>query len=261
MNARFFYKDFLLCDILKLEEKMSDIKIAVFDLGGTLMEYKGMHLSWISYYKGAFDYTRQKLGLELSDSQIEKSIKILSGYNPRVKPREKEIEPEVIFTDVTSDWHTEIPVAKIIDVFFESFHLEPVIYKDSIPCLSKLKEAGFKIAALTDVASGMPDQLHKDYVSPLLPYFDLYVSSLSCGYKKPNVKGLKDIAEYFKATPKEMIMTGDDLRDVQAAKNFGCQSVLIDRNESGLHEGESRDYGQTYTIRSLEGLVALLNPA
>lgn len=96
---------------------MSDIKIAVFDLGGTLMEYKGMHLSWISYYKGAFDYTRQKLGLELTDSQIEKSIKILSGYNPRVRPREKEIEPEVIFTDVTSDWHTEIPVAKIIDVF------------------------------------------------------------------------------------------------------------------------------------------------
>ena len=124
-----------------------------------------------------------------------------------------------------------------------------------------MKEAGFKIAALTDVASGMPDQLHKDYVSPLLPYFDLYVSSLSCGFKKPNAKGLKDIAEYFKATPKEMIMTGDDLRDVQAAKNFGCQSVLINRNESGLHGGESRDYGQTYTIRSLDELVALLNPA
>ena len=55
--------------------------------------------------------------------------------------------------------------------------------------------------------------------------FDLYVSSLSCGYKKPNVKGLKDIADFFNATPDEMLMTGDDLRDVKVAKNFGCQST------------------------------------
>ncbi|MBO7637747.1 MAG: HAD family hydrolase [Treponema sp.] len=240
---------------------MPEIKVAVFDLGGTLMEYKGMHLSWISCYKGAFDYVNDKLSLKLTETQIEKSIKILSDYNPRVRPREKEIAPEVIFADVTAEWNSEIPVTKIIDAFFESFHLEPLIYEDSIPTLQKLKDMGFKTAALTDVATGMPDKLHKYFVAPLLPYFDLYVSSLSCGYKKPNVKGLKDIADYFKVTPKEMIMTGDDLRDIQAAKNFGCQSVLIDRNDSKLHQGEVRNYGQTYTIDKIKELGDILSCA
>ncbi len=248
---------------------MSKLKVLVFDLGGTLMEYKGMHLSWVSYYKSAFDYVNEKLALKLSKSQIEKSIQILTDYNPRIKPREKEIVPEVIFADVTADWQTSIPVTKIIDTFFESFHLEPVFYEDSIPALQELKKMGFKLAVLTDVATGMPDQLHKDYVSPLLPYFDLYVSSLSCGYKKPNVKGLKDIAEYFKASPDEMLMTGDDLRDVQVAKNFGCQSVLIERKDSDLHASvktsacktdasTQRNYGQTYTITKLTELITKL---
>ena len=35
---------------------LKNIKLFVFDLGGTLMEYKGMHLSWSGYYKGAFEY-------------------------------------------------------------------------------------------------------------------------------------------------------------------------------------------------------------
>ncbi len=29
-------------------------KVVVFDLGETLMEYKGMHLSWDGYYQPAF---------------------------------------------------------------------------------------------------------------------------------------------------------------------------------------------------------------
>ena len=47
----------------------------------------------------------------------------------------------------------------------------------------------------------------------LLPYFDLYVWSLSCGYKKPNPKGLKDISEHFGIAPDNMVMIGDTSRD------------------------------------------------
>lgn len=111
------------------------VSVVVFDLGGTLMEYKGMHLSWVSYYKDSFDYVNKTLALGLTDSQIETSIEIFTNYNPRIKPREVEIAPETIFADITSGWNTSIPVKQIIDTFFESLHLEPVIYDDSIPAL------------------------------------------------------------------------------------------------------------------------------
>ncbi|MCR4939541.1 MAG: HAD hydrolase-like protein [Treponemataceae bacterium] len=231
------------------------INLAVFDLGGTLMEYQGLHLSWISNYKKCFDYVNEKLGLGLTEAQIEKSIQILTDYNPRVKPREADIEPEIIFKDVTAGWMLpdSIPVAKIIDIFFEALELNPLIYEDSIPCLKALRERGIKIAVLTDVATGMPDQLHKNYNGPLLPYFDMYVSSLSCGFKKPNPKGLYDIAAFFHAEAENMLMIGDDKRDVLVAQRFGCKSVLIERPASDLHEA-GRDYGQDFTITSLSEL-------
>ena len=233
--------------------KLNNVRLFVFDLGGTLMEYKGMHLSWTGYYKDAFEHVNQKLGLGLSEQQIETSIKIFSDYNPMVNPREKEIDPEIIFKDIIKGWGTSIPVSKINEIFFESLNLVPVIYDDSIPALERLKKSGFKIAAMTDVATGMPDEMHKSYVTPLLPYFDLYVSSLSCGYKKPNPKGLKDISEYFGIAPDNMVMTGDTARDVNAAKNIGCRSILI--NRSG---GQAKELGQDYTVTNAMEILDLI---
>lgn len=234
-------------------EKLENIKLFVFDLGGTLMEYKGMHLSWTGYYKSGFEYVNKQLGLNLSEQQIAEAIQIFTDYNPAVNPREKEIDPEIIFKDIIKDWGTSIPVSKIIEVFFESLKLEPVIYEDSIPALKSLKESGFKIAAMTDVATGMPDLMHKNYVTPLLPYFDLYVSSLSCGYKKPNPKGLQDISDYFGITPENMVMTGDTSRDVNAAKNIGCRSILI--NRSG---GRPQNLGQNFTVTNVLEILKLI---
>ena len=233
--------------------KLNNIKLFVFDLGGTLMEYKGMHLSWTGYYKSGFEYVNEKLALGLSQQQIATSIQIFTDYNPAVNPREKEIDPEIIFTDIIKGWGTSLPVSKIIDVFFESLKLEPVIYEDSIPALERLKKSGFKIAAMTDVATGKPDLMHKNYVTPLLPYFDLYVSSLSCGYKKPNPKGLRDISEYFGIAPENMIMTGDTSRDVDAAKNLGCHSILINRSGNPAQE-----LGQEFTVSNALEILELI---
>jgi len=252
-----------------MDMKFNNIKLFIFDLGGTLMEYKGMHLSWTEYYKPGFEYVNRVLELGLSEKQIDDSVKIFCDYNPTVNPREKEIEPEVIFGDIIKGWRTTIPVEKIIDVFFESLKLESVIYDDSIPTLERLKKAGYKIAAMTDVATGMPDLMHKNYVKPLLPYFDLYVSSLSCGYKKPNPKGLSDISEQLGIAQENMVMIGDTLRDINAAKNFGCRSILINRaGENSVEKNDSlgvstvheptKDFGQDYTVKNTLEILELL---
>lgn len=106
---------------------------------------------------------------------------------------------------------------------------------------------------MTDVATGMPDLMHKNYVTPLLPYFDLYVSSLSCGYKKPNPKGLKDISEHFGIAPDNMVMIGDTSRDVNAGKNIGCHSILINRLGK-----PSQDFGQEYTVINAMEILDLI---
>lgn len=69
-------------------------KVIVFDLGGTLMEFEGMPLSWLPYYPQGFAAVDQALSLGLSQEEIDGSVQILKEYNPRYTPREEEISPE-----------------------------------------------------------------------------------------------------------------------------------------------------------------------
>lgn len=227
------------------------MNVIVFDIGGTLMEYVNMPNVWIDYYDSAFRHVREKLGLPLTDEQLEASIEVLKQYNPRVKYRERDYAPEQIFGDAAAGWDFPYSLEEVISAFFENMNLTPLIYPETIPVLRKLRSADWKIATLTDVATGMPDKLHKSYFPELMPYFDMYVSSQSCGFRKPNPEGVHQIAEHFQADEKEFIFVGDEPKDIKTAQNVGCRSVLIDRKGRGL------EVGQDYTITTLDELLPI----
>ncbi len=216
------------------------------------MEYRGMPNVWLEFYEEAFAYVNSKLNLKLSEAEINKSLEILRNYNPRVNYREKEYTPELIFTDVTKHWQGDFTLVDVISVFFASMKLTPYIYDETADVLESLRADGYKVATLTDVATGMPDELHKSYFTELMPYFDLYVSSSSCGYRKPDPKGLKDIAEHFGVTASDMIFIGDEEKDIVTAKRFGCVSVLIDRY------GKSGSFNQDVTVKDLKEFLSYI---
>ena len=228
------------------------MKVIVFDIGVTLMEYKNMPLSWLDFYKDGFRYVCSELSLNITENDIDKSFDVLISYNPRINPREVDVTPEVIFSEATAHWQGKFELSDVINKFYESMNLTAYIYPETLDFLDKLKAEGYIIAALTDVAIGMPDELHKSYFPELLSYFDMYVSSISCGYRKPNPKGLLDIAENFGVASSEMIMIGDEEKDIKTAKRFSCKSVLIDRRNRNV------DFGQDYTVTNLNGLWEVL---
>lgn len=228
------------------------IKVIGFDIGGTLMEYKDMPFCWLDHYESALDKTAEKLALALTDEQKKRTLETLRSFNPRVNYRENDYTPEHIFGAACAEWDFEYELGRVIDEFFAAFDLIAYIYPESIKVLEDLKTEGYKIAALTDVATGMPDELHRSYIPELLERFDLYVSSITCGMRKPNPKGLSDIARYFGASPDEMIYVGDEQKDIECAKRFGCKSALIDRKGGGA------EFGQDLTITDLNGLKNIL---
>lgn len=222
------------------------IKVAAFDIGGTLMEYKGMPGVWIDYYEQGFRAIRDRMLPELKDSDISAAVNILRGYNPTIKYREADYGFDVIFSEIVQKWKIGgVDTKKLAYCFFESFGLCACTYPETTDVLKKLREKGILIATLTDVATAMPDELHKSYFPELMPYFDLYVSSTSCGYRKPNIKGLTDIANHFGVKPYEMVFIGDEKKDVTVALNFGCLSVYIDRYKNG------NNFGQNKTVSNL----------
>ena len=220
-------------------------RVIVFDLGGTLMEYEGMPHSWISYYEDCFNAVNSKYSLKLTGDDIHRSVEVLKEYNPRYHPREIEYPPKFLFQEATTHWNTNIALQDIIAAFFSEMKLAAKIYDDTALVVTKLKENGAKVAALTNLPSSMPDSLFKADIPQILEMLDLYVSSEICGYRKPNKAGLEYIAKHFDVSAKDLIFVGDEKLDIETAQNVDCMSVLICRN------GEPKNYGQDYTIRNL----------
>ena len=225
------------------------MKAIVFDLGGTLMEYVNMPYVWFDYYESAFEEVNRRLGLGLSESNLRQSVDILKSYNPGINYREIDYSPEKIFEDAVKGWRTDVPLERIITEFFGAMHLEAAIYPESIETLSELKRRGLIIGTYTNVVSGMPDELHKSYFKELLPYFDIYVSSSNCGFRKPHPRGLEIIAQKYGLRHCDMLFVGDEQKDVETAKRFGCRSVLINRSS------EKREFGQDITVSNLTELM------
>jgi putative hydrolase of the HAD superfamily len=204
----------------------------VFDAGGTLMEFVGMPLSWIDYYYQGFFHIAQQINKEISCEEIEKSVYIMKKFNPRIQYREIEYSPEYIFKRALQHWDIDYFISSAIEDFFNGINLSVKIYPDSIPVLKNLKAQGHNIALFTDLPSAMPDRLFKENIVNLLPHLDYYVSSQTCGYRKPNIKGLQEIATHFDTPIKQLIFIGDEEKDQILAQNAGCQFIQILRHSS-----------------------------
>lgn len=214
------------------------MKVIVFDLGGTLMQYVGMPHSWVEFYKQGFEAICRTFGCQVSEAEIERSIQCLTEMNPRVNYREEEYLPEEMFAKALAHWSEKLPITECVKVFWDGLELRAELYLDTIPVLCGLKEKGYKIAALTDLPSGFPDERFWRDIAELMEYFDYYVSSTVSGVRKPNDGGLRMIAEKFGVSLSELVLVGDEEKDARTAERAGCKSVRIDR--SGEREESMR---------------------
>lgn len=211
------------------------MKVIVFDIGGTLMEYIGMPLSWVDYYQQGFEHINRHYACGVSAADIQKSVELLTQFNPRINPREQELAPEYIFGKCIEHWSSKPLSTELASAFYNGLSLRAEIFPDTIPALQKLKEMGYAVAALTDLPTAMPDELFKKDIAPLLEHIDLYVSSQSCGFRKPHNAGLRTIAEHFCVPVHGIIYVGDEEKDRETALNTGCGFIKIDRRHSTLH--------------------------
>lgn len=211
------------------------IKIIVFDLGGTLMEYQGMPLNWSEYYEKGFRRIAEQFSVAVTAEQLDQSSAVMRSWNPSIRPREEEEDPRLIFEQALAGWDCPIPVEKAIETFFDGLELRAEIYPDVPPALRQLRAAGWTIAALTDLPTAMPDELFKRHIQKLLPYFDCYVSSQSCGFRRQIRQGCTGSPKNIMSPTCELVFVGDEDKDELTARNAGCYFISISRSSYKEH--------------------------
>lgn len=225
------------------------MKAIIFDLDGTLITYDGLPFCW-DLYLPAFQYVDDRMHLYLTVRQIQRAAETLQKYNAYLIAQEIEYSSLTIFAEAVRSWNifTDI-IPDIIDCFFSFFQKRARVYPDTTETLKFLKQNGIKIGIFTDVPVGMPSRLlARDYCL-FRDTVDSWLTSVDCGFRKPNPAGLQKIARWLGEKPGAIAFVGDEEKDVRVAQNAGSVSIWINRQQRPVI-----DFGQHLSITSLTEL-------
>ena len=221
------------------------IKAVVFDIGQTLIEYN-KPLNWSKSYRPALERAAKACNINLSEMDFQKAVNVLSTYNTRINPREYEVSSNKIFAEIfeklaVPQSHFELLKSE----FYAFFNNETSVFEDIIPVLKQLNANGIVLATLSDVAYGMDNEFALADISEIKDYIQYPVTSNDVGLRKPNTKGLLFLSEKMNIPLSQMVMVGDEEKDIICANNAGVYSVLINRSK------ELKDFGQMKSIHTM----------
>lgn len=235
---------------------MTAIRAIGFDIGETLIFYRDTPMDWTARYPDALGAVAAALNFSPSTAQLADAQKILLQYNTRATPRTQEVSSEKIFSKCLGSWglSSSINIATTVAAFFSFFRQALCPYPDAAPVLAQLKREDIPIGLLTDVPYGMPTDFVKLDLreTGLADSFDVLLTSVDVGYRKPHTAGLIQLSQKLGVHPRELLYVGNEPKDIQGAKAAGARSALIGRNNT------RPDYGQDYTIHSLQELPDIL---
>ncbi len=224
---------------------------AVFDIGQTLVDYK-IPMNWSKLYRPAFEHIADKYNYNFSQDQYQKAVNIMTKYNTRVYPRDYEVSSTVIFTEILDGMEIALEDMKQVkESFYAYFKRECHLYSDVEPTLRALSEKGIRLGTLSDVAYGMDNEYALEDIAAIIKYIEWPFTSNDTGYRKSCTKGLEILAEKMGTDLSDLVVVGDEEKDMACAKKAGAYAVFINRGQA------ARDYGQDKTIQTLTELLPM----
>ena len=230
------------------------VRAVAFDLGNTLKNYETFPLNWQGFYRNAIVAILRNISINVTPERIQTGDTILLKYNTRVNPRDYEVSSQTIFIELFHAWGvSDINKVETAErVFASYFTRNAKLYPETVPVLRELKKKDFKVGILTNVAYGMPGEYLLKDTEEINQYIDVFLTSIEVGFRKPHPKGYQELVQKLGVSFSECLFVGDEDVDIIGANRVGMASVLIDRQKSNV------DFGQKYSIASLNELLALL---
>lgn len=236
--------------------KSTVIRAVGFDLGETLVHYRDTPLSWEALYPDALAAVAARCGATPTAPQFAAAENILRKYNSRITPRTREVSADEILGAILEAWSLA-PAAQAraaTEAFFNFFHQRLGAYPDAAPALAALRGQRVPVGLLTDVPYGMPrDFVLRDLDSAgLAGRFDVVLTSVDVGARKPEPIGFLTLARQLGVEPGSLLYVGNEPKDVAGARGAGAFAAFLDRRRSGEF------HGQNFTLDSLARVQELI---
>lgn len=215
------------------------VKAVMIDLDGTLLD-TAMDLAT------AANLTLEDLGLSKVDPETIKTFIGKGVLNLMTK------------TYIASAGSAPEDFDPVMEIFEK--HYDSVVSKESHPYpgvvegLEAMKAAGFRLACITNKVARFTIPLLKD--TGLYDFFEIVLSGDSLPKKKPDPLPLLHACEHFGIKPPEMLLIGDSINDVQAARAAGCAVFCV---PYGYNEGmDVRELDSDALVESLLDATRLI---
>jgi putative hydrolase of the HAD superfamily len=237
--------------------KMNDIKVVIFDLGNTLIEFGPKQLE--SGNKSLFNMLSETFG----DLDIEDMVKIRKGQISRpytngfIENDPADIARELIRKLYDREIE-EDQVNALVNFRYESFLNIAELQGNVLPLLDKLSKT-YRIAMISNYpcSRSIFGCLQK---TGLAKYMEEVVISADVGFVKPHPVIFKTMLDKLDLLSKNCVYIGDNwLADVQGAKRAGMKSILTTEYKSYMEfERNKDDFSPDRTINNIEELINIL---
>jgi HAD superfamily hydrolase (TIGR01549 family) len=236
------------------------IKIALFDLGGTLV-YDNAD-AWKAVYpraEAALWGTLERAGIRTTPQELYHGRPTLLEYYYELRTGVQEPGIERVLRrllDAAGERLGSAQVRAALDAMFEvtqgNWHLE----EDAFEALAAIREAHIRLGA---ISNGSDDRNARQLLerTHLLPLFELIVTSAAFGTRKPDPAIFGAALAHFGASPAEAVMVGDDYEaDILGASNVGVKAIWITRRVRHPRQEEAnRAVGTVASLREVADLL------
>ncbi len=206
------------------------IRGIIFDLGNTLLEFKG---DWEKVIKGGIDsmtaYFAER-GYPMPVSFADNFRDLREHGRTSVYKDDIEYTTEQILNDVLAQhnicWIPDAVLPVAVAQYFQTEQGQWVPYKDTQVSLAVLKELGYKMALLSNAT----DHAHVVQLArnaEIEEFFDPLLSSALISHRKPDPRAFQPILNRWQLPASEVVMVGDvPSFDILGAHRAGIRGIL-----------------------------------
>jgi HAD superfamily hydrolase (TIGR01662 family) len=221
-----------------------NIKVTLFDLGGTLIYFDGERPDIIAESDRAMQDWLEKAGYRLPPD-------FGGRFTGRVGAFLAGRDPD--FIEITSAYFLKTLLAEAgypsapdtiihaaLKVKFTITQQHWMLEDDAFSTLESLRKHGLRLGMVSNAGDAQDVETLIDQ-NHLRPYFEQVLISAQVGVRKPNPAIFQLALDYFKVSSENVVMVGDTLgADVLGAQNAGIASIWIsrraERSDNRAHE-------------------------